>query len=179
MNPIALFTGPYGLLAKWGVITLLCASLFGYGWVKGNQHGTLKLTEYQGAQAVATVKVIMRQGAATERVVTQYVKIKGATQVVTETIEKEVVKYAESKPLALACLLDNRWLRLHDAAALGTVPPPAAGDDGAAGGIDAAHALPSITSNYARARRNADRLTLCQDWVRQQFEATNGRPLGY
>lgn len=179
MNPLAFFTGPYALLAKWGIIGLLCAALFGFGWVKGNQHGTEKLTTYIGAQAVESIKVVTRQGEATERVVTKYVKVAGATKVVTETVEKEVVKYVDSKPLTLACALDNRWLRLHDAAAANEVPLAAASDDGAPGGVSAAQALPTITANYAKANRNRDKLLSLQEWVREQYKAANGADLGY
>jgi hypothetical protein len=176
---LAIFSGPYALLAKWGVIMLLAGAVGVAGWVKGNAHGTAKLDAYIGKQATESIKVITRQGEATERVVTRYVQVKGKTKVVTETIEKEVTKYVESKPLALACVLDNRWLRLHDAAATGAVPPPAAGDDAGPGGVTAAAALPGVTANYARASRNADRLAFCQDWVREQFKATNGKALEY
>lgn len=133
MNPLALFTGPYGFLAKWGVIALLAAAVGAYSWVKGNQHGTEKLTEYQAAQALESVKIITRQGEVTERVVKEYIKVKGKTEVVTKTVKQEVIKYVESKPLTLACYLDRRWVRLHDAAAVGVVPPPRQLDDGETG----------------------------------------------
>lgn len=179
MNPIAIFTGPYALLAKWAVIGIVLLSAFGTGWVKGNQHGTQKLTDYQAKQATESVKVIVKQGATTERVVIQYVKVAGQTKVVTNTIEKEVERYVEGKPLALSCMLDNRWVRLHDSAATGAVPPAAAGDDGTSGEISAAQALTVITQNYGAAHRNEDKLTFCQNWVREQFKTVNGTALGY
>lgn len=165
------------LLAKWGVIAFLAAAIGGFGWIKGNQHGTQKLTDYQGKQAIESIKVITRQGEATERTFIEYVKVAGKTKVVTETVEKEVVKYVDSKPLALACMLDNRWLRLHDAAALNAVPPPASADDDATGTISAAQALPGITQNYAAGNRNADKLEALQSWVREQYKATNRKAL--
>lgn len=176
---LAIFSGPYAMLARLAVVAVILASAFGTGWVKGNQHGTQKLTDYIGKQATESAKVIVKQGAATERVVTKYVQLAGKTKVITETVEKEVVKYVDSKPLTAACFLDNRWVRLHDSAAAGSIPPAAAPDDGASGEISAAQALPGITANYARARRNANGLTFCQDWVREQFKATNGKDLGY
>lgn len=176
---LAIFSGPYAILARWAVIGILAAAIGAFGWIKGNQHGTEKLIKYQGEQAMESAKVIVKQGDATAITVTKYVKVAGQTKVVTETVEKEVIKYVESKPLALACVLDNRWLRLHDAAASGAVPPPAAGDDAGPGGVTAVAALPGVTANYARARRNADRLAFCQDWVREQFKATNGKALEY
>lgn len=176
MNPLAIFAGSYGLLIKWGIIAAIAAAVGGYGWVKGNEHGTAKLTAYQGAQAIASLKVITKQGAVTERVVTEYVDRVKTRAGTVQTIEKEVTKYVESKPLALACLLDVRWVRLHDAAAAGTVPPAAGPDDGATGALTAAAALPTVTANYGACGRNADRLEALQGWVRGQFEATNRPP---
>lgn len=176
---LAVFSGPYALFARLCVLVVVALSFVAYGWVKGDEHGTQKLIDYQSKQVTESSKVIAKQGAATVRVETQYVKVKGNTKVVTETVEKEVTKYVDSKPLALACMLDNRWLRLHDSAATGAIPPAAAPDDGAGGEISAAQALPGITKNYAAAHRNEDRLTFCQGWVREQFKATNGKALGY
>lgn len=179
MNPLALFAGPMGALYKWGVIALLAAATGAYGWIKGNEHGTQKLIDYQGAQAVASIKVIARQGAVTERVVKEYVKVKGKTEVVTNTVREEVIKYVDSKPLALACYLDNRWVRLHDAAAVGAIPPTAGPDDDTPGTVSASGALPTVTKNYAAGNRNADKLEALQGWVREQFKTTNGKTLEY
>ena len=176
---LGIFAGPYALFAKWGVIVLILVSAFGTGWVKGNQHGTLKLTEYQAKEAVASIKVIKGQDVVTEKKVTEYVAVVGKTKTITNTIEKEVTKYVDSKPLAMACMLDNRWIRLHDSAADGSIPTPEQGDDGASGEVTAAQTLSGITKNYAAAHRNEDRLTFCQGWVREQFKATNGTDLGY
>jgi hypothetical protein len=165
MNLIAVFAGPYAALAKWGVIALLCAAIFGFGWVKGNQHGTGKLTEYQGAQAVASAALVVKQGKVTERIVTKYVKVRGETQTVTQTVEKEVVRYAESNP---GLCLDADWRRLHDAAALNTVPDGAARTDGEGGAPPAATALATVADNYAACHRAVDRLDSLQEWVREQ-----------
>ncbi len=177
MNPLAIFSGPYALLAKWGVIALLAAMFGGFCWVKGNDHGTQKLLDYQGRQAQENIKVIARQGAATERVVTKYLDRVKLVQGTTTTIQTEVVKYVDSKPLALACLLDNRWVRLHDAAAVGAVPAAAGAADDAAGTVSAAAALSTITQNYAAGNRNADRLEALQAWVTEQYRASNGKAL--
>lgn len=177
MNPLALFTGPQGLLLKWAVIAFLVAAFGAAAWFNGEEHGTQKLIDYQADQATAAVRLVTRQAAITERVITKYLDRVKLIEGTTTTIEKEVTRYVESKPLALACLLDNRWLRLHDAAAAGAVPPAAGPADGAAGTVTAAAALPAITSNYAAAHRNAARLEALQGWVREQYEMTNGRLL--
>ena len=177
MSPLALFAGPMGLVYKWAVIAFLVAAFGTVAWIKGDSHGTQKLIDYQAAQATVAVRLVTRQGAVTERVITKYLDRVKVIEGTTTTIEKEVTKYVDSKPLALACMLDNRWLRLHDAAAAGAVPPPAGSADGATGPITAAGALPTVARNYAAANRNAARLEALQGWVKEQYETTNGRPL--
>jgi len=143
--------------------------IFAAGWFKGNAHGTQKLTDYQGKQAIEAVRIVTRQGAVTERVVTEYRDRAAKTRTVTETIEKEVTKYVESKPLTLSCTLDATWVRLHDAAA-GALPNASASTDDPATGPTAASALPTITGNYRTYQEVADRLRGLQAWVKGQGE---------
>lgn len=147
------------------------------GFAVGGLYVSGKWRDAEARRATEAVKIITRQGEVTERVVTRWLERQAAGQVVTETIEREVTKYVESKPLALACLLDVRWMRLHDAAAAGQVPPPAGAADAAPGTITAAAALPVVTGNYATCGRNAERLEALQRWVRGQYETTNMEPL--
>lgn len=88
---------------------------------------------------------------------------------VERVITREVVRYVErEKSSGTACRFGIDWVRLHDAAALG-LPPDAAAlarVDGAAGDVTAADGLPTVTDNYAAARRNARRLESLQRYVR-------------
>lgn len=165
MKLLAIFTGPYALFAKWGVITLLVAAFSGWSWFKGNEHGTQKLVDYRGKQAVEAVRINAVREVVTVKVVNRYVKVAGETKIKIETIEKEVVKYAESNT---GSCLDSDWRRLHDSAALNTVPEAARGVNGPGGTPKAAAALETVTQNYAACTRNADRLDFLQDWVREQ-----------
>ena len=131
MNPLALFAGPQGLVLKWVVIAFLAVAFGTMAWIKGDAHGTQKLIDYQAAQATAAVKSVTKQGAITERVVTKYVDRVKMLAGATTTIETEVVKYVDSKPLALACMLDAGWVRLHDDAAAGGIPNSSDGINGA------------------------------------------------
>jgi lysozyme len=74
-------------ILAYGLVLILFAGILE---LDGYRRGERKLWEYQAKQAKAAVPVIVKQGATTERVVTQYrdrvVKIKGDT----EYIEKEV-----------------------------------------------------------------------------------------
>lgn len=139
------------------VLVLSLAELDGY------RRGEKKLFEYQAKQATAAVAVVVKRGAVTERIVTQYIKVAAKTQVVTNTIEKEVLKYVETNP---GSCLDRQWGRLHDAAALDTVPDAPSVADGTSGAPTAAAAIQTITYNYGACQRNADKLTALQAWVR-------------
>jgi hypothetical protein len=105
------FLNPWVLL----VVAALAAGL----WFNGYATGRGKLDDYIGKQATAAVAVVVKQGKATERVVTKYIKVAGKTKVVTETVEKEVIKYANANP---GLCLDPGWRLLHDAAALNALP---------------------------------------------------------
>lgn len=126
MSPLALFTGPYATLAKWGVIALLVVSFGAFSWVKGNAHGTQKLLNYQGKQIVEASRISAARERVTEKVVVKYVKVKGDNKIVTDTVEKEVIKYANP-----GYCLDPSWRVLHDAAAANAVPPAGFQLDGA------------------------------------------------
>ena len=174
MGALALFfAGPQGVVAKWAVIALLVAAFGAFSWFKGNEHGTQKLIDYQGRQATEAVRINTARSAAAAKVVTKYVQVKGDTEVVTQTIEKEVIKYADSN--AGFCL-DGAWRVLHDRAAANAVPAAglkldAAGGAAAAdppGAPRAAEALDAVTGNYAACHRTADRLDALQAWVKAQ-----------
>ena len=131
----------------------------------------------EASKAAEAVKIVTRQGEVTERVLVEYRERVKIREGATTTIEKEVTKYVESRPLALSCMLDRDWVRLHDAAAAGALPEAAEGPDAGPGTVSAAQALPTVTANYAACGRNADRLDALQGWVRGQYETTNGEAL--
>lgn len=163
MGILSVFTGPYAMLAR-GAVLALAAAVFGaFCWFKGNEHGTQKLVNYQGAQAIAAVKVNTARQVVNTQIVTKYVKVAAETKIVTETVEKEVVKYADANP---GFSLDARWRVLHDAAALNAVSSTGPVADAAGGTAPtAAAAIGTVTENYAACHRTADRLDSLQAWV--------------
>ena len=122
MNPL-MFLG----WQRYAVYGALALALLAVAWVHGYSRGERKLFEYQAEQAKARVVIIQKRGTVTERVVTKYVKVSGETQFVTNTVEKEVVRYAQENPGAC---LDFGWRRLHDAAAGNRLPDPSVPTDG-------------------------------------------------
>ena len=82
--------------------------------------------------------------------------------VVTETIIKEVPTYVK----ATDCPMPGGFRVLHDAAADGTLPDPAAIADAAPAA--AADVATTVAINYGTCREIAQRLTDWQGWVRAQ-----------
>lgn len=162
MTALAFILGNWQRFALYGVVAVV---LLGAAWFHGYTRGELKLAEYKADQAKAAVVIVTKQGAITERVVTKYIKVKEASQNVAEGIKREIIKYVETHP---GSCLDRQWGRLHDSAALGTVPTPASVADGTAGAPAAAAAIQTVTENYGACRRNAERLGALQEWVREQ-----------
>lgn len=152
------------LLNPW--ILLVLGVVLAGAWFKGYQVGAEKLETYRTEQFTAATKINTQRAAVTEKIVTRYIKVKGDTEVITRTVEKEIVRYAESNP---GLCIDGAWRVLHDAAAHNTVPDPAGIPYGAAGAPPrAAEALGTVTANYAACHRTADRLDALQGWVREQ-----------
>ena len=163
MPLISFFTGGLG---RWIVLAVIVGSALAFAREHFINIGRQQvLAENQKA----AIKIVTKQGTVTERIVNHYIKVKGDTQIVTQTVEKEVVKYADANS---GYCLDADWRRLHDSAALNTVPDAGQQVDGASGAPTAATALQTVTENYARANRTADRLDALQDWVRQQQAVT-------
>lgn len=154
--------GNWQRFAAYGVVAVLLAGMLE---LDGYRRGERKLWEYQADEAKQTVAIVVKQGKVTERIVTRYVQVREAAQIIEKTVEKEVIRYAESNP---GSCLDAGWGRLHDHAAAGTVPDPAGSPDEAGGAPKAAASLTTVTANYAACRRTADRLDLLQEWVREQ-----------
>lgn len=159
---IAAFLGNWQRLVIYGLLIVgFAGTCAGWGYMKGVE----RLYAYQAKQATQAVKILVKQGEATERVVIRYVKVQGATRTVTETVEKEVVRYVETNP---GPCLDVKWRRLHDSAAANTLPETAPGVDASGGAPTAAQAIETVTASYAACHRTADRLTGIQEWIIEQ-----------
>jgi hypothetical protein len=117
MNLLTLLLGQWQRLALYGA---LVAVVCGFVYFKGYQHGRDQLDQYVAAQALEATRIVTRQGKVTEKILTRYVEVAGATHTVTETVEKEVIRYADANPAGLC--LDADWRRLHDSAAANTFP---------------------------------------------------------
>lgn len=147
---------------RWAAIAAVGAALFGYGWIKGDSHGTEKLTEYIGKQAVETVRVARVRGDVTTRIEIKYLPMQAKESVITETIQKEVIVYVPSTDPDLS----SGFRELHDAAAEGRLPDPARKRDGAP--VAAQVVAGVVTENYGVCRADQLKLSELQEWVNEQ-----------
>ena len=161
MNLLGFLVGGWQRWIIYGAL-LLAALAVAAGW--GYHRGVLKLYDYQVKQAQQAVKIIVKQGEVTERVVTKFIKVKTEAIIVEKIVEKEVTRYAESNP---GYCLDPQWRVLHDRSA-GAIPKAGPEPDGTSGAPLAAEALQTVTENYARCIRTANRLDALQAWVTEQ-----------
>lgn len=119
MNPISIAAFLTGNWTRILVYAITAAAIVGTIWMHGYFHGKVKLYEYQAAEAKENTRVAAAREWVTTQVITRYVKVAGQTQVVTNTVDKEVIKYAEANP---GSCLDPEFRRLHDLAARNELP---------------------------------------------------------
>ena len=116
--------------------------------------------------------VKQRQAEATVQVVTKYVDRVKVVREAGDTIIKEVPVYVPAEADS-ACVLYRGFVRLHDAAAAGRIPPAAGVADALPAGIALSAVAGTVANNYQRCRENAEQLKSLQEWVKAQEAATN------
>lgn len=149
MNPLLLLKGLD--LARIGLWALTIICVVSTIWLHGYFKGSAKLDRYKAEQAQEATKIAQARTKVTERVVTRYLEKKGATERVTEFIEREVKTYADANPSNMC--IDPLWLRLHDYAATHASPKPPAVPDRAlrTTGADSWHPYSLASVGYGHA----------------------------
>lgn len=109
------------------VYTGLALVVIGSIFAAGYSHGVKQLYEYQADQARASVALVVKQGAVTERVVTRFIKVQAESANVEEAVKRGVEAYAAANS---GMCLDPAWRELHDRAAKNTVPDAGLPADG-------------------------------------------------
>lgn len=158
MSPLTIFTGPYGALARIGLIAIAGFGIWIHGWYQGNEHGGQKLVDYQAKQATADTKLMAARLQVVTRTETKWRTEIREVKVAGETIEKEVTRYVTKEDDAAAGSLPVGWVREFNAAWSGTpAGPPAESDRG-----------PSGNTLSAVATVNAGNATTCRIWKKQR-----------
>jgi hypothetical protein len=100
--------------------------------------------------------------------VTQYVDRERVIRLKGDTIIKEVPRYVPVQADA-ACVVPRGFVRLHDAAAAGTVPDPHPGDaDAAPSGVALSAVAGTLAGNYTDSLANSEQLKTLQQTLRDQ-----------
>jgi bifunctional pyridoxal-dependent enzyme with beta-cystathionase and maltose regulon repressor activities len=162
VNPIP---WPYRGLA----IAAVAAALFIFGWVKGSEHVQVQWDAATAAQQLAAAHTQVRQAEASVQVVTQYVDRVRVIREKGDTIIQEVPIYVPVQADA-ACTINHGFVRLHDAAAAGQLPEPAADADAPTPGLALSAVAETVASNYQTCFENAEQLKALQTWVKQMQE---------
>lgn len=167
MNRQRGYTLPFAIPTALLYIVATVAVLGFVGW-QGYRLGVAELETYKVEQLEKATKLYLAREVVTERVVNHYIKVKGETKTVTETIVNEVIRYADSNS---GVCLDGAWRVLHDDGALNRIPAPGLLADGEGRAPPtAAEAIRTVTENYAACHRTADRLDALQHWVNEQLK---------
>lgn len=152
------------------IALLILAALVAYQWraygARRYDEGALSVrTEYAVRDAIMQPK----QAAASERVVVEYVDRMQVVYQRGATITKEIPVYVPVD----SCALPPGFRVLHDAAARGEIPDPAA--------IANAQPAPArdvaavVVDNYTTCQANAETLIGLQKWVREQETLFNSK----
>jgi hypothetical protein len=165
---------PGGVLVRVLVAALVIGAAYAAGQIHGRGAVHEDWREEQAKTALEATRIITRQGEVTVQVVTRWKERKAEIQTVTQTIEKEVIRYV---PESHDPVLPVGWRMLHDAAAVGSIPKAPDGVDVTARDVKASAAARAVVSNYGTCHENALQLMALQDWIRHMYETTNLEPL--
>ena len=151
---------------KIGGVLAAVLALYGWGYWNGRDAVQTRWDAATAKQAVAVAKTMIDQASTTAKIVTKYIRVKGETEIVTRTVEKEVIRYVDA-PIP-KCGIDPEFERLYDAARR-VVPTPANSTgrlDGEGGsGLSLAAVLQADAEFAGRYFALADRHDALVDWV--------------
>ena len=163
-----------GPVAKILGLILFVVAVFGYGYFKGSASVQQRWDAAIATQAVAASQTVIKQAKQTATIVTKYIQVKGEREVVTQTIEKEVVRYVDTPHPA--CVVPVEFERLWDTAAHHDLPAPAGATDGLAQNADSGLTLATVLSagtDYAAAYYALrDQHAALAEWVQTTYANT-------
>lgn len=140
------------------------AAVFVVGLMTGRDQVQDKWDAAIVKQSLIVADVKTKQAEATVEVVTEYVDRIQTVRLAGQTIIKEVPVYVPAQADA-ACVLSRGFVRLHDAAATGSIPDPASGPDASPAGIALSTVAGTVADNYQRCHENSEQLNALQAWV--------------
>lgn len=149
-------------------ILALSAAAAGLAWWGTTSYKATVQRANQAEIAATTLRKQLDNAQSAAVTVTQYVDRERVIRLKGDTIVKEVPRYVPVQADA-ACVVPRGFVRLHDAAAAGTLPSPDTGDaDAAPAGIALSAVASTVAANYTGCHVDAARLTSLQQTLRDQ-----------
>lgn len=157
-----------GPAAKILALTLLVASIFGVGYYRGYAAEKQAWDAAIAEQAMKSASTVIKAAENTAQVVTRYIKVKGATETVFQTIEKEVPIYVrETQP----CVIPVGVVRvLNDAISLSPSAGPSSGADDVPSRLTLTEFTGYVISIIEAAHQRGQQLMTLQEWVATSYE---------
>ncbi|NPZ19527.1 hypothetical protein DZ956_022390 [Pseudomonas aeruginosa] len=149
-------------------------ALVACGFRLGVNHEQAKAKALDAAQLRQAFEQGQELGTVRERVVTEYVDRVEVVKEVGRTIIKEVPIYVSAEA-DRACTVNAGFVRLHDAAAAGVLPPdPAGAADARPAGIALSAVAETVAGNYTACHANTEQLNSLLELVRD-YQARTGQ----
>ncbi len=148
--------------------------LYALGYVNGASVELDRQQVQENAQLRSAFEQGQALGVVRERVVTEYVDRVQVVKEVGRTIIKEVPVYVSAEA-DRACTVNAGFVRLHDAAAAGVLPPgPAGAADARPAGIALSAVAETVAGNYTACHANTEQLKSLLELVRD-YQARTGQ----
>ena len=149
-------------------IVVLLAAVAGLAWWAADSYNAAVDRADKAETTAGELRTQLNNTQGATVTVTQYVDRERVIRIKGETIIKEVPRYVPAQADA-ACVVPRGFVRLHDAAAAGTVPDPDTGDaDAAASGVALSAVASTVTGNYTDSHANSEQLSTLQQALRDQ-----------
>ena len=149
-------------------IVVLLAVVAGLSWWATDSNNAAVDRADKAETTAGELRTQLNNAKAATVTVTQYVDRERVISLKGDTIIKEVPRYVPAQADA-ACVVPRGFVRLHDAAAAGTVPDPDTGDaDAAAPGVALSAVASTVTGNYTDSHANSEQLSTLQQALRDQ-----------
>jgi len=158
-------------------IVVLLALAAGLAWWATDSYNTAVDRADQAEDAARNLRAQLKNAKGATVTVTQYVDRVQTIREKGDTIIKEVTRYVPVQA-DVACVVPVGFVRLHDAAAAGTVPNPGAGDaDAAPSGVALSAITGTVAGNYTDSHANSEQLSTLQQALRDQGVTIIGEEL--
>ena len=150
-------------------VLVIAASLYGIGRYHQWQADKQKMDAAIAQAATKAATTVIQEAENTAKVMTKYIKVKGDTEIRTETIEKEVIRYVD-RPHSV-CVLDREFERVwDDSNDLRHAASATGGVDGAAdSGLTSATVLSAHAADAHAYFTLKDRYTALVEWVKTTY----------